>query len=340
MTAGAAFMTLTQLIRVAWKAMSNNTFPKVTGVHSRLMQYLIPLRKAKGEKLILLGIICTVLALGTLVVSVQTVSLMKQFREESKERQDCLVTYMLKCGYGDTCESELDNPCKKHSDCIDKAEYCNTEGKCKRCYSCAFDNDGVGGVCPTSSCEASVRMDPSVFCEFSNCAHIIAKLASNPDTINSVSVLLSEDGCLNGSCSDLEAELTACVSVKRDHAPFSKAQMLSCSEVPKTCEDPFLQFEGCQCTTNEFGGYENGGCRSTNHPVCYPVNPDKCLAAVKKWNSEHEEAEHLQAMTQAILTAEYRGIDFDILYERSGCCYDTSPYYTLSETCPAPKKIS
>jgi hypothetical protein len=40
-----------------------------------------------------------------------------------------------------------------------------------------------------------------------------------------------------------------------------------------------------------------------------------------------------------LLTAKYGGIDFETIYWRSGCCYETSPYYTLSDVCPSPEEI-
>jgi hypothetical protein len=211
------------------------------------------LRKANGERLVVLGLLCIVLALGTLVVSIQTVSLMKQFREESKARQDCSVRYMLGCGDGHFCESEAGFRCKSHDDCIDKTEYCSNESRCKPCYLCALDNDSVGNVCPTISCQTTSRMDPRLYCAFAHCAPVISKLASNPFTVAAVTTILSGDGCINETCSELEGGLIACISEKRNHPPFSKAHLQSCSELPKTCEDPFLQFEGCECSTNEFG---------------------------------------------------------------------------------------
>ena len=74
---------------------------------------------------------------------------------------------------------------------------------------------------------------------------------------------------------------------------------------------------------------------------CYPVNPDKCKAAVETWNSEQEEPRHvLDALNVAtVLNSEYGGIDFETIYWRAGCCYETSPYYILSDACPAPEEL-
>jgi hypothetical protein len=335
MTAAATFMPVKLLLEATAHSTS-----KGTDTNSRVMEFVRLLRKANGERLVVLGLLCIALALGTLVVSIQTVSLMKQFREESKARQACLVSYMIKCGGNNFCESEVGFRCKSHDDCIDKAEYCSNESRCKPCYLCALDNDGVGNVCPTSFCQTTSRMDPRLFCAFDNCAPIISKLASNPFTVVAVTAILSGDGCINGTCSELEGDLTACVSEKRNHPPFSKAQRQSCSEISRTCEDPFLQFEGCECSTNEFGGYENGGCFSGSRKYCYAVNPDKCVAAVETWNSEHEEAKHLDLLfVEPMATVEFGGIDFEAIYLRSGCCYETCPYYTLSDACPRPEEI-
>jgi hypothetical protein len=337
MTAAATFMSLKLLLEATANATS-----KGTGANSRVMAFVRPLRKAKGERLVVLGLLCIVLALGNLVVSIQTVSLMKQFREESKERQDCLVPYMMQCDAENKCKSEVGFRCSSHDDCLDKAEYCSINSRCKPCYLCALDNDGVGNVCPTSSCRTTSRMDPSLFCAFVHCAPIISKLASNPFTVAAITTILSGDGCINGTCSDLEGDLTACIRKKRSHPPFSKAQLTSCSELPETCEDPFLQFEGCECSTNEFGGYNYGGCGGGSQlKRCNPANPEKCMAAVETWNSEQEEAGHVLDVLEVstLLTAEYGGIDFETVYWRSGCCYETSPYYTLSDVCPPPKEI-
>jgi hypothetical protein len=338
MTAAATFMSVKLLLEVTAKVASKGTGT----TNSRVMEILRPLRKAKGERLVVLGLLCIVLALGTLVVSIETVSLMKQFREEAKERQDCLVFFMLACGTNNFCESEVGFRCKSHDDCIDRAEYCSNESRCKPCYLCALDNDGVGSVCPTRSCRTTSRMNPRTFCAFSHCAPVISKLASNPFTVATVPTILSGEGCINGTCSGLEADLTACVSEKRPSPPpFSKAQLKSCSELPETCDDPFLQFDGCECSTTEFGGYVNGGCGSDPNLFCYPVNPEKCLAAVKTWNLKYdEEAGHLDVLDESgWLTSLYGGIGFETLYTRSGCCYETSPFYTLSEACPPPKEI-
>jgi hypothetical protein len=228
------------------------------------MEFLRPLRKAKGERLVVLGLLCIMLALGTLVVSIETVSLMKKFREEAKERQDCLVLFMVSCGRNNFCESEAGFHCNSHDDCIDKAEYCSNESRCKPCYLCALDNDGVGNVCPTSSCRTTSRMNPRIFFAFSHCAPIISKLASNPFAVATVATILSGEGCVNGTCSDLEVDLTACVSEKRN------PQLISCRELTEMCEDPFLQFDGCEYSTNEFGGYAYGGCESGSYLFCYP----------------------------------------------------------------------
>ncbi len=280
----------------------------------------------------MLGLLSIVLALGTLFVSIQTVSLMKQFREESKERQD----------YGNFCESEGGFRCSSHDDCISEAEYCSNESRCKPCYLCAFDNDGVGNACPTSFCETTSRMNPRIFCAFSHCAPIISKLASNPFTVATIPTILSGEGCINGTCSDLETDLSACVIETRNHAPpFSKAQLKSCSELPETCEDPFLRFKGCECSTTEFMGYISGGCQASTDLFCYPVNPDKCMAAVETRNLKNEEeAGQLDVLEVSVtLTALYGGIDFETIYTRTRCCYETSPFYTLADACPPPKDI-
>ncbi len=337
MTAAATFMSVKRLLEATAKFAIKGTGT----TNSRMMEILRPLRKAKGERLVVLGLLCIVLALGTLVISIETVSLMKQFREEAKERQDCLVQFMLTCGTNNFCESEVGFRCNSHDDCSDRAEYCSNESRCKPCYLCALDNDGVGNVCPTSSCRTTSRMNPRIFCAFSHCAPIISKLASNPFAVATVPTILSGEGCINGTCSDLEVDLTACVSEKRSHAPpFSKAQLTSCSELSETCEDPFLQFEGCECSTIEWG-YVNGGCESNPNLFCYPVNPEKCMAAVETWNLKYEEvAGHLDVLeVSEVLTAEYGGIDFETIYWRAGCCYETSPFYTLSDACPPPKEI-
>jgi hypothetical protein len=335
MTAAATIMSVKLLLKATAKVAG-----KENGTtNSRMMEFLRPLRKAKGERLVVLGLLCIVLALGTLVVSIETVSLMKQFREEAKEMQDCLIYFMLICRTSNFCESEVGFRCSSHDDCIDKAEYCSNESRCKPCYLCALDNDGVGNVCPTSSCRTTSRMNPRIFCAFSHCAPIISKLASNPFAIATVPTILSGEGCINGTCSDLAADLTSCVSEKRNHAPpFSKAQLTSCSELLETCEDPFLQFEGCECSTTEFGGYTTGGCVSIPDLFCYPVNPKKCMAAVETWNSKYEEkAGQLDVLEVADLR--FAGIDSETIYQRSGCCYETSPFYTLSDACPPPKEI-
>jgi hypothetical protein len=336
MTAAATFMSVKLLLEATAKVAS-----KETGItNSRVMEFLRPLRKAKGERLVVLGLLCIVLALGTLVVSIETVSLMKQFREEAKERQDCSVVFMLACGTFNFCESEVGFRCNSHDDCIDRAEYCSNESRCKPCYLCALDNDGVGNVCPTSSCQTTSRMNPRIVCAFSHCAPIISKLASNPFAVATVPTILSGQGCINGTCGDLEADLTACVSEKRNHAPpFSKAQLTSCSELPETCEDPFLQFEGCECSTTGFKLPR--GCQYQGVSFCYPVNPEKCRAAVETWNLKYEEeAGHLDVLVVSDWsTAKYGGIDFETIYWRSGCCYETSPFQTLSDACPPPKEI-
>jgi hypothetical protein len=74
---------------------------------------------------------------------------------------------------------------------------------------------------------------------------------------------------------------------------------------------------------------------------CYPVNPEKCTAAVDAWNLKYEEkAGHLDVLEVSdLLTIEHGGIDFETLYWRSGCCYETSPFYTLSDACPPPTEI-
>jgi hypothetical protein len=333
MTVAATFMSVKLLLEATVNSTSNGTDRK-----SRVMDFVRLLCKANGERLVILGLLCIVLALGTFVVFIQTVSLMNRFREELKARQDCSFSYMLDCGFGNSCESEVGFRCKSHDDCIDKAEYCSNESSCKPCYLCALDNDGVNNVCPTSFCQTTSRMDPRLYCAFAHCAPIISKLASNPFTVAAINTIFYGDGCINGTCSELEDNLTACISENRTHPPFSKAQLQSCNELPETCEDPFLQFEGCECSTNEFG---SGGCSSQFHlKLCYPVNPDKCIAAVETWNSEHEAARHLDVLRVAqSRTAQFDGIDFETIYSRSGCCYETSPYYTLSDACPTSEEI-
>jgi hypothetical protein len=71
------------------------------------------------------------------------------------------------------------------------------------------------------------------------------------------------------------------------------------------------------------------------------VNPEKCKAAVETWNLKYEEeAGHLDVLEVSDwLTTEYGGIDSEAIYWRSGCCYESSPFYTLSDACPPPKEI-
>ncbi len=59
---------------------------------------------------------------------------------------------------------------------------------------------------------------------------------------------------------------------------------------------------------------------------------------MEKWNSEHEEVDHLDDL----LVDEVKRFVFNtpgIFYKRTGCCYDTSPFYSLHEACPPPAEI-
>ena len=149
---------------------------------------------------------------------------------------------------------------------------------------------------------------------------------------------------MSGSCGDLEAELMTCVSEERNNpSMFVKKQAVSCMDIPAACTDPFLQLEGCQCSTNEYKRV-NGGCQvlkgiHAKTPACFVVDPDKCFAAVKKWNSEHEEVDHLDDLILDEGMNVISGNISGIIYKRSGCCYDTSPFYSLHEACPPPAEI-
>ena len=219
-----------------------------------------PITQGEWVRLFFLGLFCSVLALGNLVVSVQTVSLMQQFREEAAERQECSIDFMTNAEPSHIYETEEGFRCISHDDCISDAEYCSSEHKCKPCYLCAYDKDGVGNVCPINSCETTSRMDTRQFCIFANCAPIISKLASDPVSVFTVSTILLGEGCMSGSCGDLEAELMTCISEERNRpSMFVKKQTVSCMDIPAACTDPFLQLEGCQCSTNEYKR-ANGGC--------------------------------------------------------------------------------
>jgi hypothetical protein len=135
------------------------------------------------------------LALIALVVSIQTVSLMKKTRKESKKRPGCLVPCMMQCGVENTCESEVG--CNSHDDCLDKAEYCSNHSRCKPCYLCALDNDDVGNMCPSSSCQTTSRMDPSLFCAFAPPSYPNLLQTHSP---LAVTTILSVGGCINGIC--------------------------------------------------------------------------------------------------------------------------------------------
>ncbi len=66
------------------------------------------------------------------------------------------------------------------------------------------------------------------------------------------------------------------------------------------------------------------------------------LSTVETWNLKYdeEEAGHLDVLEVAdALTSVRGGIDFETIYTRAGCCYETSPFYTLSDACPPPKEI-
>ncbi len=343
-TAGASLMTVKYMLEVSHKIGASKS--KSETVLGAIEMFWAPLRKANGVRLFFLGLFCIVLALGNLVVSVQTVSLMQQFGEEAAVRQECLLEVITNAETNHARETEEGFRCSTHDDCISDAEYCSSERKCKPCYLCAYDKDGVGNICPINSCKTTSRMDSRQFCIFTNCAPIISKLASDPVNLFTVSTILSGEGCMSGSCGGLEAELITCINEERNHpSMFVKKQAVSCMDIPAACTDPFLQLEGCQCSTNEYTR-TNAGCQvHTNKygksPGCYPVDPGKCFAAVEKWNSEHEEVDHLDDLLEdPYLMANLGNISGIILYKRSGCCYDTSPFYSLNEACSPPIKIS
>ena len=78
------------------------------------------------------------------------------------------------------------------------------------------------------------------------------------------------------------------------------------------------------------------------HTGYQPVNPDKYLAGVEKWNSEHEEIDQLHVPAPSeMLNAEFGGVggEFEIIRFRDGCCFDTSPCYTRDEVCPRPEEV-
>jgi hypothetical protein len=299
---------------------------RTSSVHGHTGTFLKPLRKAKGERLVFLGLVCAVLALGNLVVSVQTAPLVEHFRVESDERQSCLLPYILGCGSRNTCETEKEFQCSSHGDCLGEAEHCNTAQECKSCFLCAFENNGMGGACPSETCETSFRMSDRQHCAFTHCASNIASLASVPANVATVPVILSGGAC-DENCSELESDLKACVDVNQ------------CSV---SREDPCLQFEGCECTASEFGVRSRGGCGGDWSPNRYPVNPDKCLGGVEKWNSQHEEIGQLHVpQPSKTLNAEFGGVGgmFEIIRWRGGCCFDASPHCTRDEVCPPLKEV-
>jgi hypothetical protein len=62
------------------------------------------------------------------------------------------------------------------------------------------------------------------------------------------------------------------------------------------------------------------------------------MSAVETWNLKNEdESRHLDVLKVA--DYQYGRIDSEIIYRRSGCCYETSPSYTLADACPPPKDI-
>jgi hypothetical protein len=65
------------------------------------------------------------------------------------------------------------------------------------------------------------------------------------------------------------------------------------------------------------------------------------MAAVETENLKYEEeAGHLDVLeVSSLRTGEKGGIDFETIYWRAGCCYETSPFYTLADACPPPKEI-
>ena len=112
-------------------------------------------------------------------------------------------------------------------------------------------------VCPcteaaSKTCEQNSRMSDRQHCAFTHCASNIASLVSVPVNVATVPVILSGGAC-NGDCSELESDLKACVDVNQF------------SVLPDTYEDPFLQFEGCECSASEFGGRSRGGCDGGPH---------------------------------------------------------------------------
>jgi hypothetical protein len=275
------------------------------------------LRKKRAERLILMGLIFTILFAVNMFVTVKTLPVLETFRSSADNRLECLVAHKAICGGYDACSTEFDenDPCTVHDDC-DHTEYCRANGMCGRCFECYLKNDGVNGQCPVTQCSHDHSMNDREWCAFSSCGEEIFAARANLGTAPSISALLRfgavcDVGTLESTCVDGVANIFRCLEEN------------NCLAQTEKCQDPHLELEGCACDGS-----------STYAPGCYRGQD----VLTSRW---YEVANETACEMSLLL----RGEDPTKLLipgargsrHRNTCCFESSPLWGEGITpCPLP----
>ena len=168
-------LTLQTMFGISAKAASRTSASGSATVTGFFIEMKQQLHRNKATRLIVIGLVFTILFAVNLFVTVNTIPVLDTFKTNADLNQQCLISRKAFCGFWGTCVTtyDPDSPCTAHSDCIPETEYCQADGQCGRCYDCHLDENGVGGTCPTTKCRLDSKMDNREICAFENCGQEI-----------------------------------------------------------------------------------------------------------------------------------------------------------------------
>jgi hypothetical protein len=111
--------------------------------------------------------VCLILFFVNLTITILTLPALETFKNATYQRRGCMVSYLAECKVYSTCKTQ--GSCSRHDDC-NAAEYCSQQGRCKLCYKCPYDGDGIGGECRAEACPLNTMMTDKQLCTFHYCA--------------------------------------------------------------------------------------------------------------------------------------------------------------------------